>query len=162
MSALPERVRELRRPLERLRDEINEAIERLGLSLRDESDEERALATGSVERRRFLGPPVDVEENDNEVVVRAELPGVSPDDVNVEVSPDRIVLRGEKVEQRLTGARGVYRIERRFGGFRRVVELPTEIDPEKAEADYRDGVLNITLPKSESSRSRHVQINVAD
>lgn len=162
MSTLPERIRELRQPLERLRDEINEAIERLSLSLRNQSEEDEAQTTGSIERRQFPGPPVDVEENDNEIVVRAELPGISPDDTTVEVSSDRIVIRGEKGEQRLTGSRGVYRVERRFGAFRRVVALPTEIDPDKSDAQYRDGVLTITLPKSESARSRRVKIKVED
>lgn len=156
LPALPE---DVRRPLEQLRDQIYAALERVRPGRRDRGAGSE-LETQPLGRPLFGGPALDVEETDDEVIVRAELPGLRPDDFTVEATADRLVLRGEKSEEREERGRGFHRMERRYGSFVRTVVLPCEVDPDKARARYRDGVLRVTLPKTEASKARRVRVQV--
>jgi HSP20 family protein len=105
------------------------------------------------------GPLIDVSENDKEVVVRSEMPGVSPDDVSISVSGDVLTLEGEKKESSEKKGENWHHVERRFGSFHRSLRLPASVDPEKVTAGYADGVLTITLAKREGAKSRRIPIN---
>jgi len=107
-----------------------------------------------------LAPDVDVEENENEVRVRAELPGLDKDDFRVEVAGNRLVIRGEKKGSREKRTRGAYYAECRYGSFSRSVSLPCEVDVEKADARYERGVLSLRLPKTEMAKSRRIPVEV--
>jgi HSP20 family protein len=102
--------------------------------------------------------PVDVAENDNEFIVKASLPGVKPDDVQITIQGDSLTIRGESqsTEER-QGERWHVR-ERRRGAFQRSLALGTPVDSDKAHADYEHGVLTLTLPKAESSKPRQIKI----
>jgi HSP20 family protein len=102
--------------------------------------------------------PLDVCETENEFVVRASLPGVRPDDVQITVHGDTLTIRGEaEAEEDGKGAHWHLR-ERRFGAFQRAVSLSAPVDPDKAQADYEHGVLTLTLPKSEAAKPRQIKI----
>jgi HSP20 family protein len=109
----------------------------------------------------FATFPLDVSETENEFVVRASLPGVKPDDVQITVHGDTLTIRGEsKAEGDRKGEQWHLR-ERRFGAFQRALTLTTPVDPDQAQASYEHGVLTLTLPKSEAARPRQIKVGGA-
>jgi HSP20 family protein len=102
--------------------------------------------------------PLDVAENDNEFVVKASLPGVKPEDVQITVHGDTLIIQGEsKAEEEKKGERWHLR-ERRFGQFQRSLALSTPVDSDKARAQFEHGVLTLVLPKSEQAKPRQIKI----
>ena len=106
-------------------------------------------------------PPVDIFERGDELVIRAEVPGVGKDDVDVRVEDGTLVLAGERKSDREVKDQNSYRRERTFGKFTRSFRLPTTVDASKVTAEYKDGVLEITLPKLEEAKPRKVEIKAA-
>jgi HSP20 family protein len=108
-------------------------------------------------------PDVDVFQRGNELVVRADLPGVNADDVTVEVSDDAITLSGERQEEHREERGGVYRFERSYGSFFRTIPLPEGAITDQAKASFRDGVLEIKVPAppEQVSRGRRLEISRA-
>lgn len=107
-----------------------------------------------------FGPQVDIVEKDGNYILTAELPGVKPEDVNVSVENDVLMISGEKREENETEKSGVYHSERRYGKFSRVFSLNGQVDTEKIDANYNAGVLTLTLPKREEVKARAVTIKV--
>lgn len=105
-------------------------------------------------------PRVDVTETDDEVRVKAELPGLSPEDVDISLDHDRLVLKGEKKEEREREEKGYFVSERSFGSFYRAVQLPEEVDSQKIEASFKNGVLDIKMAKLEEAKKRVTHIKV--
>lgn len=103
-------------------------------------------------------PSVDISETENEIVLRAEVPGINPDDIDITVSGDRLIISGEKSEEREEKEEHYYHCERRFGSFERSIELPSTADLEKVSADHANGVLTIHVPKHETAKPKRVQI----
>ena len=103
-------------------------------------------------------PAVDVIDRDDEVLVRAQLPGLEKDQVEVTVADDYLTIRGEKREEKEEKGE-FYRSEIRYGSFSRTVHLPGTVDGEKAKAKYDAGLLEIRLPKVEKVKKRHVKID---
>ena len=102
--------------------------------------------------------PLDVAEGEDEFVVKASLPGVKPEDVQITVHGDTLTIRGEsKTEGEKKGEHWHIR-ERRFGAFQRSVSLSTPVNSDKAQAHYEHGVLTLTLPKAESAKPRQIKI----
>jgi HSP20 family protein len=97
-------------------------------------------------------PRVDISETDEEIQVTAELPGVDKDNMDVSVTDDRITIRGEKRQQGEKQEKEYYKIERSYGSFQRTLSLPCEVEPDKGEASFKDGVLLVKLPKSPVAR----------
>jgi HSP20 family protein len=105
--------------------------------------------------------PLDVAENENEFIVKASMPGVRPEDVQITAQGDTITIRGEfKAEDEKKDAQYHLR-ERRFGQFQRTVTLSTPISADKAQARFENGVLTLTLPKAEEAKPKQIKINVA-
>ena len=102
-------------------------------------------------------PAIDLRADDGEYVLTADLPGMDGDGIDICVSGDRLVIRGERRGEREEKGNGFYRVERSYGVFHRSIELPADADPEHASADYSRGVLTVRIPRSES-RVRHVPI----
>ena len=98
------------------------------------------LATGT------WAPQVEIFERDNELVVRADLPGMTKDDVSVDIDDRSIVIRGERQTEHEENDKGYYRSERSYGNFYRQIPLPSGVDAEEANAEFRNGVLEITMP----------------
>jgi HSP20 family protein len=103
-------------------------------------------------------PDVDLTENKEAYTVRAELPGVVKEDVKVTLNEDVLTISGEKKFEKETKDENVHRSERAYGMFSRSFKLPAPIDGEKVHAEYRDGVLTLSVPKAESSKPREIEI----
>jgi HSP20 family protein len=107
-------------------------------------------------------PNVEMTERDGQLIIRADLPGVKKDDVQVEIRDDRVILQGERKQEREERREGYYRSERAYGSFYREIPLPEGVNTENASANFRDGVLEITMqaPKREAN-GRQLQIEEA-
>ena len=102
--------------------------------------------------------PVDVLDTNDDVVVKASLPGVEPEDIEISVTGQVLTLRGETREEQEEKAQNWYRRERRQGTFVRQLQLPTEVDSARAEALFEDGVLRLTLPKAETVKPKTIRV----
>jgi HSP20 family protein len=105
-------------------------------------------------------PSVDVKEEDDSVIVAAELPGIDQKDIDVEVTQDSVRIAGEKRKEEKKEEKGYYRQETSYGAFERIIDLPAPVDEGKAEAEFSKGVLTIKLPKSEQAKSRRKKVEV--
>jgi HSP20 family protein len=103
-------------------------------------------------------PPVDIYETDDAFVLKAELPGFSKEDVQIELHENRLTLRGERKRESDAKEEQYHRIERAYGRFERTFWLPTTIDAEKIKASFKDGVLELRLPKSEAAKPKRIAI----
>lgn len=110
------------------------------------------------EARTWL-PAVNVEDSDKEIVVTAELPGIDPKDVTITVEGRDLVISGERKNTRTEKKPTYYREEISFGSFVRRLPLPAEVIIDKAAADYRSGLLRVTLPKTEASKRAKIPIH---
>lgn len=106
-------------------------------------------------------PPVDIVENQNELVVKADVPDVKFEDIDVKLENGTLTIRGERKFEKQSGDKGGWhRIERSYGTFERSFTLPETVDPEKVKADYTNGTLTVTLPKKEVAKPRQVKVEV--
>ncbi len=105
-------------------------------------------------------PAVDVYENKDSVVVKAELPGLDPKEVEISIEDGTLYLKGERKSESEGQRDGYHRLERSYGSFARAFTLPDSVDPEKVSAEYKDGLLSVTLPKREESKPKKVKIAV--
>lgn len=105
-------------------------------------------------------PALDVYEDKDQFVVTAELPGMKKDDIDVSLHDGSLTISGERKSEQESKDAGVFRSERYFGRFQRTVDLPTEVESNKVKADYRDGILTITLPKAEEAKPRQISVSV--
>jgi HSP20 family protein len=105
-------------------------------------------------------PSIDVRENEKEITVSAELPGLDDKDIEVLLSGDALTIKGEKKEEKEEKEKNYYRMERRYGSFHRVIPLPVEIDTKKADATFKKGILHVKLPKAAKAKSSAKKINV--
>ena len=110
---------------------------------------------------RPWAPAVDVLETENELILRADLPDVSMKDIDIQIERGTLSIKGERKFEKVEGkGTGYHRIERSYGEFQRVFSLPDTVDPEKVKADYKGGVLTVTLPKKEIAKPRTVKVAV--
>jgi HSP20 family protein len=105
-------------------------------------------------------PPVDIVETENDLVLKADLPEVKPEDIDVKFEDGTLTLRGKREFEKREDSNGYHRIERGYGSFVRAFTLPETVDPEKLTADYNAGVLTITIGKKEIAKPRAVKVNV--
>jgi HSP20 family protein len=103
-------------------------------------------------------PAVDMYENDQALVLKAELPGFSRDDVHVELKDNLLTLKGERKRELDVKDEQYHRVERAYGAFRRSFTLPVLVDAAKAEATFKDGVLELKLPKVEEAKPKRISI----
>ncbi len=104
-------------------------------------------------------PPVDIYETDEALILKAELPGISKDDVSVEIHQNTLILRGQRQHEAEVKEDKYHRVERAYGTFQRSFVLPTLVDQDKVQATYKDGVLELRLPKSEAAKPRRIAIS---
>ena len=102
--------------------------------------------------------PVDLSETDGQVVVKAALPGIQPENVDISVSDGVLTIKGETKSEEKSDTENYHRREIRYGAFSRAIALPSEVDDAKAEAEFRDGVLTVTLPKAEEVRPKQIKV----
>jgi HSP20 family protein len=118
----------------------------------------RQTRPGTVER--VWTPTIDIYETKDDLVVTAELPGVKETDVRLSIVGDTLTLRGQRQPDSQVKEESYHRIERWSGGFERHIQLPIPVQSEKVRATYRDGVLEIRLPKVEAVKPREIKIEV--
>jgi HSP20 family protein len=107
-------------------------------------------------------PAVDVRETKDSLEMHAELPGIEPKDVEISVENGVLTLKGSRNFEKATEGQTYHRVERAFGAFERSFTLPTNVDPERINAVYRQGVLHLTLPKREEAKPKAISIKVED
>jgi HSP20 family protein len=107
-------------------------------------------------------PTLDVTENDTTVTVRAELPGVDPNDLDISVTGERLTIAGEKKESIEKKDQDIYHRESRYGSFSRSVTLPTSIDSQDVKAEYAHGVLTVTLKKTPGATVKKIPVTVTE
>jgi len=117
-----------------------------------------ARGGGNGELRRWT-PAMDLAETDDAFVLRADLPGVSHEDVNIELEDTVLTVSGERKADHETKGEGFYRVERSFGAFSRSLTLPKGVDAEAIAASFTDGVLEVRVPKPEQRKPRRIAIN---
>jgi HSP20 family protein len=137
------------RELIALQDRMNRIYEE---SVRSRGTEEGEFASGS------WAPPVDIYETQDALLVKAELPEVKREDIEIRLENGVLTIRGQrKLSDELKNYQ-CYRMESQFGPFSRSFSLPRTVNPDKIEASYKDGVLSITIPKREETKARQIQI----
>jgi HSP20 family protein len=109
---------------------------------------------------RPWSPSVDIYETENELVLRADLPDVKLEDIEVRVENQTLTLKGERKFEEDKDVRGYHRIERSYGTFTRSFTVPSTVDPDRVAAEFKNGVLTVKLPKKEAAKPRQVKIEV--
>jgi HSP20 family protein len=118
------------------------------------------LFGGGEPSTRIWAPPVDIYETDNALVLKADLPGVDPKDVEIRVENGVLYLKGERKFEKEVKEEDYHRVERSYGAFSRSFSLPSSIDTEHVKAEYKDGQLTLTMPKREEAKPKTVKIDV--
>jgi HSP20 family protein len=128
--------------------------------LRDEID--RLFEAPLARTSEFLGwaPAFDVYEEKDNFVVKAELPGMKKEDISVSLQDGSLIISGERKSETKSEGAEVYRAERYVGKFQRSVTLPTPVTAGKVTAEYKDGILTVTLPKSEEAKPKQIEVKV--
>jgi HSP20 family protein len=127
------------------------------------SDFDRMLGGSETQVGSGWCPAVDVHETKDELVLQAELPGLNPEDVELNVENGVLTISGEKKQERSEGEEGsdYHLVERRYGRFERRFSLPRSVDPERVKAEFANGMLNISLPKAEAAKPRRIPIKTS-
>lgn len=131
-----------------IRDEMNRLFD----------DSFRRYGRGDVEAA-FI-PPMDVVEEKDGYLVKADLPGLSKENVSVTLQDNYLTIKGERKHETETKDANYYRHERVSGMFTRTIELPTSVDAKKIDAHFKDGVLSVRLPKTEEAKPRQIEVKV--
>jgi HSP20 family protein len=106
----------------------------------------------------YFVPTADVVETDNEFGITVDLPGMKPEEVNVEIKDGDLWITGKRTEEKEEKGKTYHRVERRHGEFRRVLLLPAMVDGDKVTAKYDNGVLRVTVPKMEAAKAKHIEV----
>ncbi len=122
---------------------------------------EYGVGAGTGLDRSRVFPPINIFEDENQVIVRAELPGISGDQIELSLTGDQLILRGERRTTQSGEKINYHRKEREEGVFRRIINLPSRVDSQKVEALSKNGVLTIKIAKAEEVKPRQVSIQTA-
>ena len=109
---------------------------------------------------RPWAPSVDIFETDNELVLKADVPGVDLKDIDIRIENGTLSLKGERKFEREENNKGFHRMERSYGSFVRYFTVPDTVDSEHVKADYQGGVLTVTLPKKEIAKPKSIKVQV--
>ena len=106
-------------------------------------------------------PPVDIFETGDSIVIKAELPGISKEDITLEVKENTLTIKGEKKFEKDVKEESYHRVERSYGAFQRAFSLPGTVQQDKVKAKFRDGILEITIPKAEEAKPKQIKVDVS-
>jgi len=140
--------------MHRIRDDIDRMFSEFGFPSM------RPGGMRLLEPLRLTVPAVDVWETDTDVMVRADLPGVDPNNIEIYTTQDSLRISAESRREEEQKEKGYYRAERRYGKFERTIDLPTEVKPGEAKALFKNGVLEVKLPKTEEARERMKKVPI--
>lgn len=135
-----------RRPLTPLHDDMEDLFERF-------------WGAGDGWNLSATSPPLDLSETDSAIRIGVDVPGLDPQDIDIQVNGNHVTISGERKECQEEQGETFHRTERRVGAFSRSVWLPCAIDESKVDAQYRNGVLHITLPKAEEAKSKRIEVH---
>jgi HSP20 family protein len=136
------------REIEQLQRQINQMFERLV-----------PIDNGEPGSLVFM-PSAEMEETNDTVLLKLEIPGLEAKDLDISVTEDVVSISGERKSETKTEEKGMFRSELRYGKFQRQIPLPTHIQSDKAQAEYKNGMLTLTLPKAEGEQKKVVKVNV--
>lgn len=105
-------------------------------------------------------PAAEMEETPEAIMLKLEIPGMDASDIDIQVSAESIAISGERKSETKTEEKGMTKSEFRYGSFSRVIPLPTRVQNTNVSAEYKDGILNITLPKAEEEKNKVVKVNI--
>ena len=141
--------------LSHLQDRINRAFDAYGRAPGQSRNDEGLMTTGA------WAPPVDIYQSaDQELVLKAELPDIAPEDIELNINNDTLTISGEKRLSDEVKEDQYHRIERRYGTFSRSFSLPSSVDATKISAEHKNGVLTVRLPAREEARPRQIKVDV--
>lgn len=135
-----------------LQDRVNKMFDQTVRTLYPETEEELERGTWA--------PAVDIHETEDSFVVKADLPGVNKDDIQIDLNDNTITFKGERKFENKVSKDNYIRVERSYGTFVRSFTLPQNVDAEKIKAAYKDGVLELTLPKKEEAKPKQIKVEV--
>jgi len=138
------------REMDDFQQELSRVFDRLGYNYSDPKND----------RLTPFVPPAEMEETEEAFHLRLEVPGMNPDDLEIQVSAENISIRGERKSESKTEENGMKRSEFRYGTFQRLIPLSSRIDHNNVQADYKNGVLELTLPKAEEEKQKAVKVKV--
>ncbi|MDP3091418.1 MAG: Hsp20/alpha crystallin family protein [Nitrospira sp.] len=126
----------------------------------------RGVSAGSTDKNEAItvaqwSPVVDISEDDKEYAIKAELPDVKKEDIKLNVHDDVLTITGERKYEKEEKGKKYHRVERAYGSFVRSFTLPEDADGTKVTAEYKDGLLNVRLPKSEKAKPKTIEVKVA-
>ena len=139
------------REMESIQREMNRLFD---FSLTRGGDRERGLLEG------LWNPAIDIYDSKDTLLIKAELPGVNKEDIELSVHNNVLTIKGEKKQEKETNEKGFVRSERFYGSFNRTISLPADVDAGKVQAEFKNGVLNVTLPKKEEAKKQQIKIDV--
>jgi len=137
------------RDLESLQEDVNRLFQ-----------ESMARPRREAPAARVWAPPVDVVEDDDKIVVKAELPGMKREDIDIELSGEQLTIRGERKFESEEKKDNYVRIERAYGQFQRTFTIGVPVKSDQVKAAYKDGLLEVTIPKSEEIKPKKVDVTV--
>lgn len=140
------------RELEDMSDRLNRMFGRYPLAR--ETDKNAMLAFD-------WSPTADISENNEEFVIKAEIPGVNKDDVKVSIEDGVVSIQGERNQEKEEKDKKFHRVERSYGSFMRAFSLPTNVDEAKVQAQFKDGVLTVRIPKAPNAKPKSVDVKVS-
>ncbi|MBE9188916.1 Hsp20/alpha crystallin family protein [Gloeocapsopsis crepidinum LEGE 06123] len=120
------------------------------------------LASNNQQPETFWKPAVELKDTEDSLILRAEIPGVEGKDLDVQVTREAVAIRGEYRREQQAQERGLFRSEFRYGKFQRVVGLPVAVQNDQVQAEFKNGILTLTLPKVTEARRKVVKVNIAD
>jgi HSP20 family protein len=135
---------QMRREMDRLFDRFSEAWPFRGITEMDK-----------------WTPSVDVSETDKELIVRAELPGIDPKDIDISLNGNVLAIKGERKHEREEKKENFHLVERSSGSFARSIQLPSEVNADKIKATYKDGILNLSMPKTKIEAVKKIEVKTA-
>ncbi|MGA2090764.1 MAG: Hsp20/alpha crystallin family protein [Endomicrobiales bacterium] len=151
MYLIPWKKRENFHDLENIKDEINRLFKS---SMRRWEDDDKGLLESD------WNPTIEIQESKDNVVVVADLPGVAKEDIDVAVDGDLLTIKGEKKQEKEAKEKDFIRTERFYGSFTRSITLPCAVEATAVDAQYKDGVLKLVLPKIEEAKPKQIQVKV--
>lgn len=138
------------RELSRVQDDLSSMFER---------------AFGSERRERLMlshwMPDVDIYEKENKIYIRMDIPEIKPEDIDISIVDNTLKIKGERKMTEEVKEENYYRMERRYGSFERMIELPVSVKMDNIEATYKNGVLHVELPKAEEVKAKEIKIKAA-
>lgn len=118
-----------------------------------------AVGWPTVGMSQMWAPPLEIYDEDQNLVIRTELPGIDPDEIEISVADNVLTIAGEKREENKENRDGVYRSEVRYGRFLRALELPRDVDTNKIETEYDNGVLTLRIPRTEQRQAKRIPVS---